>query len=154
MGAFEYNGLVIVHPVDGTPKNADYKQNLRNIVAHCRKTGKPVFWERDPGVDPEIEDILFDAEEIFNGENDRGISTSAEKLRDCYQRTADLIARRTRKGHSEVRLGFGGTNADECVYTIAIMLCREVETNYPPKKPKVNALQTPLGYARVLDEIV
>ena len=130
MGIFRYDGLVMVHPTDGRPRNNYYLKNLTQIVRDCNQQKIPIFKIEDGRGNEEIDTLLSDAIPLLTGEDEIVVGRMTEReISECYQRTADKISSRIRKDHMDIDLGFGGTNADQCVYGFSVMLCRYVFTN-------------------------
>ncbi|MBL7169622.1 MAG: hypothetical protein ISS48_01215 [Candidatus Aenigmarchaeota archaeon] len=124
----------------------------------CRRLGIPIFLDQQSGWDPKIEGILSEAiilprGDLIDAETYR-LYRSSETLLEAHQSTVDYVAGIVGKYPEDIKMAFGGTGARYCVYAMATLLCRDVETNYKPPYPRKKSIERPIGYGRILDKIV
>jgi hypothetical protein len=152
-----FHGLVIVHPeFPGFPRNPNYRSNLTKTIEVFNTDKKPIFVARDiisrPQADIWAELSRVRAWTLPIISPDDGIFPSVKDFLAQNQREVDFIVSKIALPRNQIRLIFGGLNAQECVYGFATAYCAVVETSYPGiAEPTV---PNPIGYGKVFDEIV
>lgn len=154
----QFHGLAIIHPdYLSHPKNPRYSENLRFALDVFYTAGKPIFVARDVIMQPNSkvwEELKrVGAREIPIDNPSEGVFPSVEEFLRQNQREVDFIVSAIGISGEEIRLAFGGLNAEECVYAFATAYCREVETNYPGREAEP-LVEKPLKLGKVFDEIV
>jgi hypothetical protein len=144
-----FDGLIIIHPEFGIPRNSSYRANLKRYIAECHETGKPVFLvdsDEYPIRDGEMKKLFDDTFGIPSFEEFTGMQKR--------QREIDYISGIIGREPSKSILGFGGTDASCCVYAHAIGWCREVLTRFEPKLIGVPEKINPISQGVILGDIV
>ena len=143
---FNYDGLVVVHPDCDKPINPNYLRNLKSILKEYKKLGKRIFVVDDVKIkDRKIYRLVYGS-----GAISLPLMYSIEDHQNCVYSMAGLVGKSPR----EISLAFGGIMAVACVLAFARAFCETVETNYKNRGIRRMNLQNPIGFGKVLDEMV